>query len=121
MLEIVAGCIEPGERPRPCVAREIREETGHTVRALRRLGTVYPSPGYCDEAIHLFYAVVSPVALAPSPDEDEHIRVVCMTRREVEDAIRRGTIQDGKTVAAWLLFKLRRGGPSSVRSSPARR
>lgn len=103
MLEVVAGILEPNEEPEHAARREIREETGHHVRTISGLGTIYPSPGYTDEVIHVFFAELGPDAGASDPDHDEHLELVLMSRDEVEECMRNGEIQDGKTLAAWLL------------------
>lgn len=103
MLEVVAGILEPNEEPEHAARREIREETGHHVRTLKKLGTIYPSPGYTDERIHLFFAELESEAGASDPDHDEHLELVLMSRDEIEEGLRKGEIQDGKTLAAWLL------------------
>jgi len=37
------------------VEREVMEEVGLTVKSVVGLGSFYPTPGYSDEVIHLFY------------------------------------------------------------------
>ena len=53
LLELPAGKLERGEDPREAGIRELREETGAAAGRFEPLGCVYPSPGYCDEIIHL--------------------------------------------------------------------
>lgn len=105
LLEIVAGGLEPGEAPEDCARREIREETGHEVVSIRRLGAVYPTPGYNSEIIHLYSAAVS-AERAPHPqgDHDERIAVEYFTREDLDRLIRNGQILDAKTLSAWLLY-----------------
>ncbi len=40
---------------------------------------------------------------ASSPDRDEDVELVLLSRADVEEKIRNGDIQDGKTLSAWLL------------------
>ena len=49
LLEIPAGCIDPGEEAVATVRREMREETGYRPEKIERLGGFYASPGYCTE------------------------------------------------------------------------
>ena len=104
LLEIVAGGLEPGEPPRDAAEREMAEETGRPVRSLTQLGSMYPAPGYTSELIHLFAAELDKGRVTREGDADERIAVVHLTRDEVEAQIAAGNIQDGKTLAAWLLF-----------------
>ncbi|GEM_PF-315691 len=106
LLEVVAGGLNPGEAPESCARREMHEETGHEVLALRPLGSVYPTPGYNSEVIHLFHATVSASrATRHQGDHDERISVEYLTRQAFEDLIRQGMVRDAKTLAAWLLYK----------------
>ena len=107
VLEVIAGRKNPGEKPEDCAAREIREETGHEVVALHPLGPLYPSPGYVDELIHLFFAELADSPAAQDGDPDERITVEYLTREEFEGMLDGGLIDDAKTLAAWLLFTRR--------------
>lgn len=107
LLEIVAGGLEPDESPETCARREVLEESGHEVLAIRRLGSIYPTPGYNSELIHLFHANVSAErAVHHKGDHDERIGVEYVTRAEMQSLIRKGVILDAKTLSAWLLFTL---------------
>ncbi len=116
VLEIIAGRKEPDEVPEDCASREILEETGHEVISLQSLGILYPSPGYIDELIHLFVAELSESASEQNGDHDERITVEYLTREEFEAMIDGGLVDDGKTLAAWLLFTRRFDRPTSARS-----
>jgi len=107
VVELCAGINEPGEAPETAARRELLEETGHAAERLVHLGRILASPGYTDEVIDLFYAECSAEPSAPDFDEDEHVEVVPMRERELEAAIRDNRIRDGKTVAAWALYRLR--------------
>lgn len=106
-LELPAGCLEAGETPAACARREIQEETGYAVQELTALGSVYSSPGFCDETLWLFHARLSDDAAPPQPDADEDIAVEFMTRDTLEAAMLDGRIRDAKTLAAWWLFTQR--------------
>ena len=54
--EVPAGRLEPGETPEACARRELAEETGMRAGRLERLTTIYTTPGFTDERIHLFLA-----------------------------------------------------------------
>lgn len=104
MLEVVAGNREKGEDPELCARRELQEETGYEAASLVPLGYIFPSPGYVDERIDLFYAETKPEAGVVSPDEDEHLDVVLLDRNEIVEKIRGNEINDSKTLAAWTQY-----------------
>ena len=101
LWEIPAGRLEPGETPEACAERELREEAGARAGRLERLTTIWTTPGFTDETIHLFLATeITPVAVNREPDE--FIEVVPRPLSEVLGAIKSGEIRDGKTVVAIL-------------------
>lgn len=112
LLEVVAGNREPGEAAEACARRELEEETGYRTATLHPLGFVYPSPGYVDERIDLFFTELPAVAGASRPDEDEQLDLVALSREQVLDHIRQGQLCDAKTLAAWLQYEMRCGAGS---------
>lgn len=108
--EIPAGRLDPGETPEHCAARELAEETGMSARRLEHLTTIYTTPGFTDEKIHLF--------LARGLEEGSHRREadefleLCPTPFSVvREMIARGEIADGKTLVGLLFVDaFRRGG-----------
>lgn len=105
MLEVVAGILEPGENPDYAARRELKEETGYDACSLERVGGIYPSPGYTDEHIEVFFAELNGDADPSDLDHDEHVELVLLSRSEIERKIQEEEIKDGKTLAAWLLCR----------------
>jgi ADP-ribose pyrophosphatase len=102
LLELPAGLVEPGEDGLTCAAREIREETGMAAGELKKVGDFYLAPGYATEFMQIYLAT----NIYPSPlnaDADEFLSVCTYPSAEVYQMVRRGEIQDGKTLAALLL------------------
>ena len=58
ILEIPAGKIDPGEGARPDLtgARELEEETGYRAKTLEHVSSMYLSPGFANELLHVYYA-----------------------------------------------------------------
>jgi ADP-ribose pyrophosphatase len=99
--EIPAGRLDSGESPEACARRELGEEAGVVAGRLDRLTTIWTTPGFTDEAIHLFWATeLQTTRHAREPDE--FIQVVTKPLSEVLQLIRDGEIRDGKTVVAIL-------------------
>lgn len=101
LLEIPAGRLAPGEDPAECARRELLEEVGVTAGRLEHLTTMWSTPGFTDERIHLYWAAEL-TAGAPAREPDEFIEVVPKPLSEVLGLVRDGGICDGKTVAAIL-------------------
>jgi len=101
LWEIPAGRLDAGEAPEACARRELREEAGVEAGRLERLMTIWTTPGFTDESIHLFWAT-DLQAVAHSREPDEFIEVVPRPLSTVLAGIRDGEIRDGKTVSAIL-------------------
>ena len=102
-LEVPAGKLDKGEKPRACAKRELEEETGHRAKKIVALNTFWPTPAFANEVIHIF-AATELLPTATNPDEDEFIDAVSMKYATALAMIRRGTIRDAKTVIALLLW-----------------
>ena len=107
LWEIPAGHIAPGESPDETARRELAEETGFHPNRLEKLATFFPSPGFSDEAMHLFFATDLEERSA-SPDEDESIEVGQFTLDEATSLFSRGDLRDGKTILGLMLLRARR-------------
>ena len=104
VFEVMAGNVDPGEEPEAAAIRELKEETGYEADSIRFLCPLYPSVGYCDERIDVFYAEVHEPGKTDF-DHDEQIETVRVTEEEMDRMIRNSEVQDGKTLGAWALYK----------------
>lgn len=108
LLEIPAGTLEVGEDPLACAMRELVEELGATAGRWEPLATLFYSPGFLTEVMHLFLA--SDLAEGqPRPDPDERLTVERIPLPEAVELVRRGEVRDAKSVAGLLLVARRRG------------
>ena len=101
LLEVPAGKLSPGEEPAACAHRELEEEAGARAGSLRELGSIFVSPGFCDERIWLFLAT----ELTPSEQRLEADEVLAVERVPLAEAERRalsGEIVDAKSTVAIL-------------------
>lgn len=101
LYEVPAGRLDAGESPEQCAARELREETGCTAERLEHLYTMYTTPGFTDEKIHVFMAVgISNGEHAR--EADEFLSIETMTLSRALELVRDGVIKDAKTALAIL-------------------
>ena len=102
IYEIPAGRLEPGELPETCAHRELLEETGCTATSMVKLTSMFTTPGFTDERIHLFLA--SGITRGEAhPESDEFMETESVPLSKALQMIERGEIQDAKT-ALGLLF-----------------
>lgn len=107
--EVPAGRLDGGEAPERCAARELEEEAGMRAGVLERLTTIYTTPGFTDERIHLFLATdLEPAEHHREPDE--FLEVHRLPWSEVLDMIRSGVIADGKTLVSLMFVQCFRRG-----------
>jgi ADP-ribose pyrophosphatase len=110
--ELPAGSLEPRERPADAARRECEEEIGLVPGRLRRLATLYPTPGFCDERM-IFYRCdrLRQPARPARRDVDEEIEPRTFLVRTAWRLMARGEIIDMKTVIGLVLL----GGGRSPR------
>lgn len=110
LWELPAGKLEAGEDPLESGIRELKEETGAVAESFHSLGKFYPTCGYCNEVIHLYYATGLNFG-EQDLDEDEFVEIHTLPFDRVLDMVMSGEITDGKTIAAVLkLSELKRRG-----------
>jgi len=99
VLEIPAGKLNAGEEPKEAALRELAEETGVIGVDAKLLYTLYPSPGYTNEKIYIYYAAAGEQGTA-SLDEGEYLDVEWIELPKVKELLKNGGINDAKTIAA---------------------
>jgi ADP-ribose pyrophosphatase len=102
IYEVPAGTLQQGEAPEACAAREIQEEVGHKAGRFEHLASIYTTPGFTDEVIHLYIGR----ELTPVPQNLDHDEVLTVERvrfKEAIDMIRDGRLVDAKSICALLL------------------
>jgi len=113
IYEFPAGKLAPGEDPGIAAARELEEETGYVAGSVERITSIYSSPGFCDEVVHIFLAT----QLKKSPDghkREEGEFSMTLRNMSLVDAlamVESGEIKDAKTIVGllWLDRQTKRG------------
>ena len=101
LYEIPAGKLDGDEDPELCARRELEEETGCTAARVQRLTTFFPTPGFCDEQIHVFLAEGLTMG-THRREADEFLTVETVTLSGALAMIEAGEIRDGKTIVGLL-------------------
>lgn len=108
--ELPAGTLEDGEPPDKAAIRECHEELGLVPGRVEKLGAFFPTPGYCDEEMHVYRATglrePGNQDEAAQQDEDEDIEPQAFAVDALRAMIGSGEIIDLKTVAGLALLHL---------------
>lgn len=102
IYEVPAGKLAPGEPAPRCAERELEEEAGVRAGSLQALGSIFTTPGFTDEVIHLFLAT----DLAPAQQKLEADEVLSVEKVAFERALEmcvRGELRDAKSMCALML------------------
>ena len=106
LLELPAGKLDhDAENQLLGAQRELSEETGLEAEEWTYLGYTLASPGFCDEALHMYLAR-GLKRKEQHLDEDEFLNVETMPFDELVKQVMDGTITDAKTVATTLKVKV---------------
>ena len=106
LLEIPAGLFNKGEPLVAAARRELEEETGFIAAKMKKVFSVYMSPGYSTEVLHYYFAS-GLKRTAQRCEADEQIEVEIVPVKKAIDLVRHGKIADNKTVvgitiAQWM-------------------
>lgn len=101
LYEIPAGRLDPGESPMECAHRELAEETGYRAARVEPLFTMFTTPGFTDEKIHLFLATGLTAGDAHR-EADEFLELVPTKLSRALSMVEQGEIKDAKTALALL-------------------
>lgn len=109
LVELPAGKLEYGEDHQQCGRRELIEETGYEAGEFSYLGCLYPTPAYCSEIIHLYYAT-DLTEVSQNLDEDEFLSVFRVPLSKAVEMVMSGEISDAKSQIGILKVFAKRMG-----------
>lgn len=107
LTELVAGYVEPGERPEQVARREAREEADCELLEVIPILNYLVSPGGFDQTMHLFCARVRAPAsggIHGLPEEGEDIRVEVVPAEEALAWLEQGLVLSAAPVIALQWF-----------------
>jgi ADP-ribose pyrophosphatase len=103
--ELPAGKLNDGEDPLACAQRELEEETGYCARHWEKITSIFTTPGFCTEVLHLYLAT----ELFESPsgrnleEGEESMTMSFVPLDEAIGMVEQQVIRDGKSICALLL------------------
>ncbi len=108
LWELPAGGLAPGEAAEAAAIRECHEETGRIPGRVERLGMLFPTPGFCDEAM-IFFRLTGlrnpgPTDPPAAQDADELLDAQTFEIAEARQMVRAGAIIDLKTAYGLSLI-----------------
>ena len=103
LIEIPAGKRDKGEDLFSTAKRELEEETGLIPLNLRKVYEIFPSPGYTNETIGIFFADEFKQSVTHF-DEDESLTSFWLDIPTVIEWLNTGKITDAKTIIALLWY-----------------
>jgi ADP-ribose pyrophosphatase len=107
LWELPAGVLMPDEEPAACARRELIEEVGYEAGEVTPLLSLFLSPGFSSEVIHLFVArELRSVERLAQPDE--RIAVELVPFEEAVAMALRGEVRNAAAVCGLLALAERR-------------
>ena len=106
LWELPAGRLDPGEKPLQAAKRELIEETGYRARKWSKLASFWVSPGYVQERMTIYLAEDLTAGKA-TPMDDERIEARWFPKKELNEMIRDGKIEDAKTMIGFFMWQAR--------------
>ena len=104
ILELPAGKIEKNEDPKDAIIRELEEEIGFIPKTIEFIDYMYPSVGYTNEIIYLYFSPINDETESHL-EIDEFLSVKPIPIKEAYSMLDKNEIHDAKTV--YLMLKLR--------------
>jgi len=98
--EVPAGKLD-GDAPDVCALRELEEEAGRRAGRLERLASIFTTPGFTDEVIHLF-AAFDLTQVPQRLEDDEIIEVVPTPLERALEMVWSGELRDAKSALALV-------------------
>jgi len=110
LLEPVAGMIDLDETAEQAGFREAQEEAGITLTALEYVCQYYPSPGGCDEILHVYGSEIDSNLLpkyAGLSTEHEDIKIIKIPFDEAHKSLTAGQFNVSSTIIAlqWFFYQ----------------
>lgn len=108
LLEIPAGSLNRDENPELGAIRELEEEIGVRAGKIEKLSEFYVSPGFLSEKMFVFLATEF-TEVGQNLEDDEILSIERISFPAAFEMIRKGEIQDAKTMLGLIFAGARFG------------
>jgi ADP-ribose pyrophosphatase len=105
LIELPAGKLEKNEDPIHCAIRELEEETGYSSGKIEKLGSIFTTPGFCTEELHIYLAKDLNPGNHNREEGEFGMQIFEFTLDEIEDKIKTAEIQDSKTICGIYMYR----------------
>lgn len=110
-IEVVGGAIDKNESPETCVIRESEEEVGYQISEVKKVSTVFLSPGIVKEKVHLFIGEYTEDNKTENggglESENEEIEVLEIDFKDALNRIETEEIIDARTIILLQYVQLK--------------
>jgi len=104
IYELPAGKLDENENPEVCAARELEEETGYKADWLEKLTTIFTTPGFCSEKLHIFMARGLHPGKQKLEEGESDLTLKYIPMKEAFHMVETGEIMDAKTIAGLFFI-----------------
>jgi len=109
LIETCAGLLDK-DKPKDCIVKETREETGYQVDKVEKIYEAYMSPGSVTEIVYFYVGAYTKEMKVDEggglEEEQEDIEVLELDFLTAYNMIAEGKIKDGKTIMLLQYAKL---------------
>jgi ADP-ribose pyrophosphatase len=106
IFELPAGKLDKNEDPFICAVRELEEETGYKSNNVVKLGSIFTTPGFCTEVLHIFLAKDLKHGNHNREEGELEMEVLEFSLNELDEMIQSGELKDAKSICAIQMLKL---------------
>ncbi|MBN1302211.1 MAG: NUDIX hydrolase [Melioribacteraceae bacterium] len=105
LYELPAGKLDKDEDPLECARRELKEETGFSCGDIVKLGSIFTTPGFCTEELHIFLAEKLVDGDHEREEGEYGMEIHSFTPDQLDKMIITGEIKDAKTISGIYMYK----------------
>jgi ADP-ribose diphosphatase len=105
LIELPAGKLEKNEDPIHCAIRELEEETGYSSGKIEKLGSIFTTPGFCTEELHIFLSMDLKPGNHNREEGEFEMQIFELSLDEIEGKIKAAEIKDSKTICGIYMYR----------------